>query len=250
MSGPLAPYLARLDSAYRSRPLFVGLKARLLAAFCLLVLVFVPVNIAKTLLIHPPAFGPRILVNVVVGIAAWFCLRSVYQGHLERAGNRLALAMVLAVHVTVLVAGSMATQLSQPLSVGIQLFAFDLVFIIFALVFASRRIAIVAFLLMVAGHLGYALFLRNRGNLDASGQFSANVLLREGLFAMGFLFCLGITLSRMIEAALRRSEETLRQAQSVNENLERLVSDRTRDLEVASREATALHGPRANFSPT
>ena len=37
--------LARLDSAYRERSVFVGLKARLLAGVTLLILAFIPFNI-------------------------------------------------------------------------------------------------------------------------------------------------------------------------------------------------------------
>ncbi|HEX2852583.1 MAG TPA: hypothetical protein VHO24_05040, partial [Opitutaceae bacterium] len=83
----VAPLLSRLDSAYRDQPFFVGLKARLLGAITLLVLIFVPFNIAKTLWVMPPALLPRIGVNLIIGFSALIFLRSLFRGNLERAGN-------------------------------------------------------------------------------------------------------------------------------------------------------------------
>ena len=64
---------------------------------------------------------------------------------------------------------------------------------------------------------------------------------------MGLIFLLGMTLIRMIETAHRRSEESIRQSQKTNENLERLVSERTRDLEAASRQAMAASRSKSEF---
>src|SRR5215216_2774628 len=150
----LSPFFARLDSVYREGPFFAGLKARLLAGMTLLVLAFVPLNIAKTIWIDPPLLLTRIGVNLAVWIAALLCLRALLQGKLERAGNGLALGMVLALHLTVVIAGAALLPL-QPIGVGIQILAFDFVFIVFAVIFASRRVAAVAFALMVAGHVGF-----------------------------------------------------------------------------------------------
>src|SRR4051812_21600054 len=57
--------IERLDTGYRDRPYFVGQKARLLAAFNALLLVFVPLNIAKLLWVAPPAIADRILFNAL-----------------------------------------------------------------------------------------------------------------------------------------------------------------------------------------
>src|SRR5580698_9245952 len=124
----MVPYADRLNSVYRDRSFFAGLKARLLAAIALLVLVFIPLNIAKTLWLQPPMLLPRIAVNLVIGIAGAVCLRLVLRGKLERAGNGLALTMVLVVHGTLLLVLAL-TRPEQPLTVGIQAFAFDLVFL-------------------------------------------------------------------------------------------------------------------------
>src|SRR4051812_34329679 len=123
--------LSRLDSVYRDRPALVGLKARLFAAMTLITLVVVPLNVAKVLLVHPPVVVPRIVVNLCIGIVALFALRELFRGKLERAGNALVLCMVLAVNVTALVA-SRIVQPIYPLSVGIQILAFDFVFIVFS----------------------------------------------------------------------------------------------------------------------
>ncbi|HEX2852301.1 MAG TPA: ATP-binding protein, partial [Opitutaceae bacterium] len=158
----------------------------------------------------------------------------------------LALAMVLAVHLSVSVAGIMTRPL-EPLAFGIQVFAFDFVIIVFSVLFASRRVATVTFLLIAAGHVFYHFFVLQKAVVDEAGRIAAEALLREGLIGLGFVFCLGIALARMIESAHRRSEESLRLSHSVNENLERLVADRTRDLEKASREAEAASRAKSEF---
>jgi len=231
----LSLVLARLSSAYRDRSYFEGLKARLLAAIAILVAGFIPFNIAKILWFQPPLILPRMAVNLIVGAAAMICLRSVMAGRLERAGNGLALAMALSVHGTVLLVGA-TTRALQPLSVGIQSFAFDLVTLMIAILFASRRIATLVFAIVVVGHAGYYLFMLRTADLSPSEQFSAGTLFRDGLIAMVLIFILGITLVQMIDAAHRRSEEALRQSKRTNEDLERLeheargLSERRREF--------------------
>src|SRR5688572_2178609 len=136
----LSSYLARLDSVYQHGAFFVGLKARLLAGMTLVVLAFVPLNIVKTLWVDPPLVLLRIVVNLAIGIAAAFCLRELFKGRLARAGSGLVLTMILAVHLTVLIAGTIV-QPRQPIGMGIQLLAFDFVFLLFAFIFTSRLFA-------------------------------------------------------------------------------------------------------------
>jgi signal transduction histidine kinase/ActR/RegA family two-component response regulator len=78
-------------------------------------------------------------------------------------------------------------------------------------------------------------------------DFAADTLLRDGLFAMCFVFCLGITLSRMASAAHVRSEQALRETRNVNENLGRIVAERTKELEAASERATAASRAKGDF---
>jgi two-component system, sensor histidine kinase len=240
-----ARYLDRLNHAYRDRSFFVGLKARLLAAIALLVLGFVPLNIAKAVWIQAPSLRTRIAVNVIIGLAGMVCLRTVFKGRLERAGNGLALTMVLAANGTLLLVGATTTGL-HPLSVGIQAFAFDLVFLMVAIVFASRRVATAVLAVVVAGHVGYYLLMLRDADLSPTIRYSADTLLRDGLIATFLIFILGITLVQMIEAAYLRSEETLRQSNSLNRNLERLehearvLSERRRELLEIQREFISM----------
>jgi two-component system, sensor histidine kinase len=246
MFPPLTSHFARLDSAYRERSYFIGLKARLLAIITVLLLAFVVLNIAKVVWFQPPMALARIAVNLVLAIAGMACLRFVLNGKLERAGNGLALAMVLTVHGAALIIGTTTAPL-QPISTGLQIFAYDLVFLLFAIVFAARPVAVITFALIVAGHVGFYLLFLKSAELLPPVRFAADTLLRDGLLVMGLLFCLGITLIRMIEAAHRRSEDALRQTRHVNENLERLVSARTRDLQAASRQAADASHAKSEF---
>ena len=246
MLRPFAPALTRLDDSYRDRPIFVGQKARLLVSITSLLLVFIVFNIAKVLYLEPPVIAPRIAANVIVGFAGLLCLRQVFGGKLETAGNGFALIMVLTIHSIALVIGA-SVRAVEPLSVGIQIFAFDLVFLLFAIVFASRRVATIVFFIMAAGHVGFQLLVLRRTPLDPVVQFSADTLFRDGLLVMGLLFCVGLTLTRIIAMAHQRSEDALGESQRVNQNLERLVSERTQELAAASRQATDASRAKSEF---
>lgn len=246
MTRLLAPYIDRFNAVYKDRPFFVVLKAKLLAALALLILVFVPFNIAKNLwIIHPTIVIARIMLNLVVWVVSAVCLRSVLNGKLERAGNGLALSIVLAVHGTILVVGAAATPL-QPLSVAIQTQGFDFAILLLAIIFASRRVAAAVFAVVLAGHVGYYLFLRQLVSQTTMDRVNSETLLREGLLALGFVFALGITLMQMIDAAHARSEEALRHSNILNENLERLehetrvLSERRRELLEVQREFISM----------
>jgi two-component system, sensor histidine kinase len=241
-----APFIKQLDLAFRDRPVFTGQKARLLTAITFLILLFVPLNIAKTLWVQPPALIPRIIVNLMIGAAALICLRMLAKGQLERAGNSFALVMVLVVNMAVHWF-SFTTRPVEPLSVAFQVFAFDVVFLMFAIVFASTRIATISFLTMVAGHISFYCLVLHSMPLAPEVQFAAATLLRDGLLVMGLLFCLGLTIIRIIHTTHLRSEDALQQSTNVNENLERLISERTRALETASRQAAEGSRAKSEF---
>lgn len=233
-----ARYVERLDLAYRDQPFFVGLKARLLAAITLLLAILVPFNMAKVLWHQPPEVLPRLVVNVIVGATAWWCLRLVLAGNVIRPANLLALVMVITAHGATWAIGATVVP-TQPLAHGLELFAFNIVFLLFAIAFASRPTALAVFAVTLLGHVGfYWGFLRNP-SFDQSTQFAANTLLRDGLLVIGLVFCLSYTVLKMIETAHRRSEESLRESLRVNENLEHLVAERTRAFEQASQQAAA-----------
>jgi len=246
MTGRLAsidPFVKRLDRAYRDRPYFVGLKARLLAAFDAMLLVFVPINIAKVYWMHPPGMERRLAMAAIVGVAALLSLWSLLKGRLELAGSGLVLVILIGAHVLAFASGSYP----QPLGLAIQLFILDIICLLFAIVFTSRRIAASLFALMIATHVGFYLVVLHRAAIPGTSAFAARMLLTEGLTAMAFVFCLGIALIQMIESAHVRSEESLRESRSTNENLGRLVSERTRDLEEATRRATEASRAKSEF---
>jgi signal transduction histidine kinase/CheY-like chemotaxis protein len=243
MLRPLASFVRQLDAIYRDRPYFMGVKARLLASFCLLLLVFIPVNLGKMLWAQLPEIPTRLALNACIFFAACWTLRMIWRGRLQLAGSGLAVALVLPTHLLALLPHTY----HQPLSTGIQLVAYDLVFLLLAVVFASRRVAIALFTVIIAGTLLYYFNVLRGAPQIGSQAFAADTLLRDGLIALSFVFTLGITLVQMIETAHDRSEESLRQTRTLNENLEQLVSERTRDLAAATHRATEASRAKSEF---
>ena len=242
MRALIVSLVERLDSAYRDQPHFTRLKARLLAAFALLLLVFVPLNLAKILWLQPPHLPLRVLFNLDFALAALLALHWVRRGRLTAAGNALVLVMVLPVHAIAAVA-----TLPQPLSAALSMFIFNLIVLLLALVFASRGVAAAAFGVMVAGHLWLHARTLQGAPMAGTLEFAAGTLFREGLIAMGFVFCLGAMLMAMLEAANRRSAESLRETRALNANLESLVAERTQALEVATLRATEASRAKGDF---
>jgi signal transduction histidine kinase/CheY-like chemotaxis protein len=241
-------FVARLDAAYAEQAYFTRLKAGLLAAFCVLILAWVPFNVAKLFWVQPPFLGWRFAFNLFIAVAGALSLRQVLNGRLESAGNRLALVLVIPTHAMLVVAPSLITAaVAEPLATALQLFIFDLVFLLLTVVFASRRIAFVILAVIVAGVVWLHCETLNGTHLSGSLSFAADTLLRDGLLAIFFTFCLGITLVRMIEAANRRSEQALRETRAMNENLGGLVAERTNALTVATREAQQSARAKGEF---
>jgi signal transduction histidine kinase/CheY-like chemotaxis protein len=243
MLRPLAPFVRQLDAIYRERPYFMGVKARLLASFCLLLLVFIPVNLGKMLWAQLPEIPTRLALNACIFFAACWTLRMIWRGRLQLAGSGLAIALVVPTHFVALLPHTY----HQPLSTGIQLVAYDLVFLLLTVVFASRRVAIALFTVIIASTVLYYFNVLHGAPQVGSQAFAADTLLRDGLIALSFVFTLGITLVQMIETAHARSEESLRQTRALNENLEQLVSERTRDLAAATHRATEASRAKSEF---
>ncbi|HWA09071.1 MAG TPA: ATP-binding protein [Opitutaceae bacterium] len=239
----LTSTVERLDAVYRGEPYFVGIKARFLAAFDVLLLVFVPLNLIKLFWVQPPDVPTRLLLNGFIFAAALLSLGWTLRGRLALAGSGLAVGLIVPTHVVVLLAGVYV----QPLSVAFQFFAYDLVFLLLAMVFASRRVALAMLVAIVASHVTFYRIALHKAPIAGTLEFAAATQLRDGLLAIGFVFCLGIILIQFIEKAYRRSEESLRETRRLNENLERLVSERTRDLEQAIRRANEASRAKSEF---
>jgi len=235
--------LARLDAAYSDRPLFVGLKARLLAGFDVAIAAFVPLNIAKILLVQPPELLRRIALNLVMEIAALLSLRLLLRGRLEIAASGLVGAILVSASILVFKSGAYA----EPLGIAIQMFALDVVMLLVAILFSSRVVAAGVFAFIVACMVGLHQVALRAGETSGIVAFAGATLLRDGLLALGFVFLLGMSVVRMIESAHRRSEESLRETRLMNGRLGHLVSERTRDLEAASRRATEASLAKSEF---
>ncbi|MGH8046626.1 MAG: ATP-binding protein, partial [Chthoniobacterales bacterium] len=240
---PFTASIERLDSVYRERPYFVGIKARLLATFDLLALVFIPLNVVKILWIQPPEVPFRLVFNISMAAGALVSFLLVRKGRLELGGAMLVLLAVIPIHVLMFV----APRYPEPLSAAVQLFAFDLVYLLLALVFSTRLVAVCLLAVTVGSHIGFYLIALKADPIQGSMRFAADTILRDGLITVGLVFCLGIALDLMITSAHRRSEESLRETQATNENLERLVSERTKELEAATLRANEASRAKSDF---
>ncbi|MFI5357229.1 MAG: ATP-binding protein [Opitutales bacterium] len=237
-------WFARLDDLYRDRPYFVGVKARLLACFVLLVAAFVPINVAKLWWTDSPGLPDRLVFNAIIVLAAFLSYQFLRRGRNEAAANSLALGLVLPVHISLVV---LAPTVAEPLAVGIQLFAYDLVFLLLTVLLASRWAGLTAFGVIVAGHFLFQSMVLQPAHLGAAAGFAATTLGRDGFFAFGFVYLLGLALNHLIESSHRHSELAVQETRKTNENLERLVSERTRELEVATRQATEASRAKSEF---
>jgi two-component system, sensor histidine kinase len=233
----------QLDAMYRDHPYFVRVKAKLLAGLALLVVVFMPINATKLWWVQLPEMGIRMLMNVLLTMAAISALILVRRGRINLAGNTLALGLVLPVYLALLLPGT----LLEPLATGIQLFAYGMVFVLMASVFATRRVAYLVFAIILFGHIAYYQGILKEHATTGMLEFANNTLMRDGFFALGFVFVLGITLMRLMESAHRRSEVALQETRAMNDNLGQLVADRTKELEAATFAAKAASQAKSEF---
>jgi signal transduction histidine kinase/ActR/RegA family two-component response regulator len=236
-------FITRLDAVYADRPYFEEIKARLLAGFHGVIGVLLTLNFVKLWVLGGPGFVYRLgFSGFILAATAWSCC-CLRRGSVKRAGAVIVLGAVLPVHAGLL----FVPEIQEPLAAAIQLFAFDLVFLVVALVFASRAVAVVTLGVIVVGQVVLHKLTVWAGADGGSLNFAAHALLREGLMATAVVFCLGWAMMMMIEATQQRSEAALRETRMLNENLERLVSERTEDLEVASVRANDASRAKGDF---
>ncbi len=245
MFRPIAACLTRIDAAYRERPYFTGSRARLLTGFAFLICVFAPLNIAKVVWVHPVQMPFRLAWNLIMEASALFAIRFALRGQLERAGSVLVLPGMVAVHVAALILPF--TGDPQPLSVAVQILLVDVAFVLIALVFSRTWIGLTALAIAIVGNLALYERISGLAAMSESERQAATVLLRDGLLTVGFVFILGVVLMYLIAAAHERSEQALAESRRTNENLERLVAERTRDFELASEQATAGSRAKSEF---
>jgi signal transduction histidine kinase len=245
MRRPAAAYLAHLDQVYRERPYFTGLKARLLSAFLVLLLVFLPLNILKLMWLEPPATNIRVFVNVGMALSALLSMWLVYRGRLERAGSVLAVVTIIGVHLTALLIP--LSHYVAPLNAIVQIIIVDFVFLLTALIFSGWLGGVVVFAVAVFGSAWFYWRVANQPGISETVRGTAGIAVRDGMLGLAFVFILGMALIYMIEAAHRRSDQALRETQRTNENLERIVSQRTKDLELASEQALAASRAKSEF---
>jgi len=240
---PLSPAFRELFNApYRDQSHFVQMKARLLMAFALLLLIFVPFNLVKVLWFQPPQIIFRLAFNLDFVLSAIAALYLIRKGRLEMAGNCLVLILIIPIHLSVFFAKTV-----EPLSAAIQLFSLDLVSMLLSLVFAARWVSFVVLIVTVVSHIVFHYAHLHFAPIAGTMAFAADILLRDGLIATGFIFCLGITLLTLIEGAYRHSEESLRASKAVNAHLGDLVAERTRDLEMATARANQASQAKGDF---
>lgn len=239
----LALIVARLDAAYADQSYFIRLKARLLAGFDALLIVWLPFNIGKILWASLPFAGWRIAVNIFIGAVTIWSTRDVFKGRLQRAGNGLVLALALPTHLVM----TLVPWQYEPVGTAVQLYVFDTVFLLLAVVFATRWISTTIFAIIVGTMIVLHYTKLHQPALAGSLEFVSDTLLRDGLLAIVFLFFLDIAVVQMIEAANRRSEQALRETRTTNENLEGLVAARTQELEAAIQQAQASAQAKSEF---
>ncbi|WP_414664315.1 ATP-binding protein [Horticoccus sp. 23ND18S-11] len=232
----------RLDQAYAEASYFTRLKARLLAVFSGFILAWIPINVTKLLIVNPPSVPGRLAVNIVFAVAALWSLRRLFRGGLEQAGNTFALSTVGAAHALLF----FSHEFVEPLSAGVQLFAFDLVLLLLTVVFASRAVALAVVVIQVASLSWFYVHVL-RALPAGSMRFAADTLFRDGLCAIAFVFGLALILVRMIAAANRHSETALRETRAAKDNLEVVVARRTRELAVATQEAQDSSRAKSEF---
>ncbi len=213
------------------------MKARLLAAFTLAILLFVPANVAKILVIQAPGLPFRFAINAAIAAAALVALRQVWRGRLEFAGN----ALVLGTLIPVLTVAFSKVEYAQPMAGAVQLLGFSVVYLLVAVIFASRPVAFAG--LVIVGISQVAFHQLAFDQPDAS----AATILRDGLITTAFIFGLGLILTRIVEVSQARSTEAQRRSRETANDLERLVVERTRELEAATLAATLASGAKSDF---
>ncbi|MCC5024398.1 MAG: hypothetical protein J6386_17120 [Candidatus Synoicihabitans palmerolidicus] len=111
-------------------------------------------------------------LNLILLLAAIFCLYQVIRGNVKRAANGLAILTVLPIHAFMVANNTFI----EPVSVGIQLFAFDMVFLLLAMLFATLPVTLGVLAVIFSGHIYLHLTVLTGSNLPGSLEFTARTL--------------------------------------------------------------------------
>lgn len=241
----LNPFLKRLDTTYQDQNHFVRLKARLLIAVNLFLLAIMIANLVRFYWTPLPALPLRMAFNACIAATAILSITLIFKGKLELAGSLVVSALVVPVHIMLMLLPE--ANFLEPLGLGIQLFVLDSVLLLIALIFASKRAALICFLtILISGSYNYQRLLSNN-DISGSLRYAADILARDGLLAISTIFFLGILLTLMLELVTKQSDKMLKSVKLMNQNLEMRVSERTLELKAASERANAATQAKSEF---
>ena len=233
----------RIDEVYAEASIFYRLKARMLVFFSAVLAVIVLLNVVKVLWVAPPAVEFRLLTNGFILASCALAYKWVLRGWLDRAGDGLVLGSVIPVHAVLFV----VPEFTESVAAGLQLYSFDLIFLLIAIVFATPRIAGLAFLIILAGFIAFNQVVVFSGGVEGSLEFAARALRREGIVALLVMFAIGTALVRLLREAHRRSMQVLAEVKTSKDQLEELVAERTSDLAAATQRADEASRAKSDF---
>lgn len=233
----------RLDEIYQKQSFFDTLKARLLVGFSVLLALMMCSNVIKLWWVHVPSMGYRLLTNCFIIGAAVMACHWVFRGRLKWAGNVLVLGAVLPIHGLLFI----IPEFFEPVAAALLLYSFDLVFLLVALAFATQRVAVTAFLIIMTGFIGFNETVVSGAELEGSLNFVAQTLRREGTLSLLLTFAIGVALVRMLAASNQRSSEALTATKASHDQLEQLVEARTHDLAAATQRADDASRAKSDF---
>lgn len=220
------------------------MRARLLAGISLLLLILIPINLIKLVMVQPPVLDLRFVGNGIIAMAAVLSLVLLFRGRLLAAGNTLVLICLISTHFLIFFFGSPR----EPLAGSITLAGLNEFWLLLAIVFGSKRVAVFTFVFTIVSLLGlHFAFFHDETVIPGSLHFAADTLVRDGLLISLLIFAVFMTLSVLVETAHHRSEQSLRTVQETNANLERLVSERTLELEAATARANEASHAKSEF---
>lgn len=242
------PRFKRLTKVYADANPFIRLQARLFLGLNCLLIALAVLNLSRFFWFQPPQLGIRIGFNLMILVASLIAVGIASRGRLKFAGSILALTLVLPIHTILLMMP--ANLFQEPLGAAFQLFVFDIFLLFLTLIFAHKRSAVVCFVFILLGNINLYYKTLQSEPIAGSLNFAAHSLARDGMLAFVFFFVAGVMLVAILQATAKRSEKALAAVESMNEQLETRVQERTQELEAASKKAHAATQAKSEFLAT